>query len=342
MNPRILLLLFFCLITTGREKLNADDYTFFVRQVQMPWQLQWDVAVQKQGSQQSPLAVNPNGARFELWAVKATPLTSYQVDTTYVNSYIPVATVKISSDDPYQVIPRTRADKPFTVTIVTNGLTSNPTAPAAAQQVKILRHNQSYPEGSDGSNINRANATLYSQGSINTNSTTTLVYPQTVVPAPNGDFTKIRGEERFSVYSLADYQAPESQLSSEFIQIWPVARTSIAGITASTEVKAAAPNVTISLSDLYPESFTYAQVYEGPQVLGTEGTFVPGASVVVSGPNPRNETIHMWDWDSVISTDGIWTMEIVTITPFGADRLGHVTFNVKRSIKVNGTVTSSD
>ena len=59
----------------------SNDYTFFVQQIQMDGDgdaandLDWDVSVPQEGSQQSPLAINPYGARFELWAIKSDPLT---------------------------------------------------------------------------------------------------------------------------------------------------------------------------------------------------------------------------------------------------------------------------
>lgn len=319
---------------------HASDYTFFVRQVQMPDAAEWDVTVAQQGTQQSPLAINPNGARFELWTVKANPLTSYLLDTTYVNSYIPVAQVAIQSEDPYSVIPRTRADRPFQVTITVNGLSLDPAAPEAARSVKLLRHVQAYAGSENGATVNRGQASLISQGSLNNNGNHVLTY--TLNSIPGGDRTKVKGEERFSVFSLADYQAPESQLASKFIQIWPLTSLNVTGITSGTIVKSAAPNVNIHLNDLYPDSYTYVQVYEGNPQLGTVGTKVAGAAVVVDSSVPRSEVIRLKDWDAAIASDGIWTMEVITVTPFGTDRLSHVSFTVDRAIKINGAVTSAD
>ncbi len=323
----------------GSAPASADDnYTFFVRQVQMPDELEWDMDVTQQGTDQSALPINPNGARFELWTVKSTPLTSYLLDTTYVNSYIPVSTVSITSGDPYEVIPRTRADQPFTVTIDVSGLSSDPSAPAAALSVKLLRHVQAYLGNDNGQAVNRGLATLLSQGSIDSNGRQELTYAVNAIPG--GDRTKVKGEERFSVFSLADYQSPESQLDSDFIQIWPVASSSIGGIDASTLIKARAPQVTLNLVDLYPDSYTYAQVYQGPQVLGTEGEIVPGSALLVDGTIPRDAILTIEDWDDVIKEDGEWTLEILTTTPFGIDRLEHTSFNVERTIRVNGAITS--
>jgi hypothetical protein len=319
---------------------KADDYTFFVRQIQMPDEAEWDVTVAQTGSQQSPLAINPNGARFELWTVRSNPLTSYLLDTTYVNSYIPVAQMQITSSDPYEVIPRTRADQPFKVAITVTGMSTDPTAPEAARSVKILRHVQAYTGNDNGSSVDRSQASLLSQGSLNNNGTHLLEYPVTSIPG--ADRTKVRGEERFSVYSLDDFQAPESQLASQFIQVWPMSDVTVTGITASDIIKGSAPQVKVKLKDLYPDSYTYVQVYEGGQQLGTGGHKVPGSAIVVDSSVPRNKNLSLKDWDENISTDGIWTLEVITVTPFGTDRLGYISFEVDRSIKVNGSVTSVD
>lgn len=329
-----------CALTVAllSNTLTAADFTFFVRQIQMPDEAAWDVSVGQQGSQQSPLAINPNGARFELWTVRSNPLTSYLLDTTYVNSYVPVAQLSITSEDPYSVIPRTRADRPFNISITVSGMSTDPTAPPAALSVKLLRHVQAYSGNDNGTNVNRALAILLSQGSLNNNGTHTLNY--TVTSIPGADRTKVRGEERFSVFSLADYQAPESQLASKFIQIWPMSDIAITGITSGDVIKSKAPTVNVHVNDLYPDSYTYAQVYEGAPALGTMGTKVPGASITVDNTVPKSEKIMLKNWDEVLTNDGLWTLEIITVTPFGTDRLGYTSFTVDRAIKVNGTVTS--
>ena len=61
-----------------------DDYTFFIRQIQLQdaGELEWDMDVEQQGTDQSALPINPHGARFELYTVKSSPLTSFLLDTT--------------------------------------------------------------------------------------------------------------------------------------------------------------------------------------------------------------------------------------------------------------------
>jgi hypothetical protein len=339
---RILRSLLLAIAFSGGVAEAQNGYTFFIRQTQMPEQSQWDLSVAQSGTRASQLSVSGGGARFDLWAVRSSPLTSYLVDSTYVNAYVPAAQVRITSSDPHSVIPRTRADKPFTVTITVSGLTADQAAQTAARQVKLLRHRQSYPATSDGSNIDRSQAILHSQSSLSSNGTHVLQYSQTVLPAVDGSFLKTKGEERFSVFSLQDGNSPESLLASQFVQVWPVSTVSIDGITSATDIKAKAPNVTVNLTDLYPDSVTYAQVYPGPPVLGTVGTTIPGASLIVKQTVPRNGQLFVWDWDNTITSDGQWTMEVLTTTPFGTERLAVVPFSVSRTIKVNGSVTSAD
>ncbi|MDF1740154.1 MAG: hypothetical protein P1U86_13410 [Verrucomicrobiales bacterium] len=326
------------LLCPGSARSDSDDYTFFVRQIQLPDELEWDTTVPQEGSQRSELEINPNGARFELWAVKASPLTSYLLDTTYVNSYIPVAEVRITSDDPYTVIPRTRADRPFTVNITVTGLSSDPSAPEAAKSVKLLRHVQSYGDNGDGIDIDRGDATLLTQGSIDANGEYEFEYD--VSSIPGSVRTEIRGEERFSVFSLADYEAEESQLDSLFVQVWPVAYTIITGLEDGDLIRGKTPDVKFRVKDLYPDSHTYAQIYEGPAVLGTVGTLISGSSFHYDSSTPRNKNIWARNWDDLIPEDGTYTIEVITVTPFGADRLAYRTFEVEKTISVNGNVTS--
>ncbi len=327
---------------SGAQNTSAG-YTNFLRQVQLPYEpdrITRDVPVtqtsQPEG-QLSPLEINPGGARFELHTVKATPLTSYLLDTKYVGSYIPIAYVAIRSEDPYTQIPRTRADRPFYVDIKIDGLRSGAGDPEPSKRVKLLRHVQSYGSGS-GINVDRSQASLQSQSFITTNGDRTLTYA--VSSIPSADLTKIRGEERFSIFSVEDYQAGESQLASLFVQVWPVADGSISGITSGETINFSAPPVALVINDIYPDSQVYAQVYKGAHSLGTVGSILSGSAVIVKETVPQNRSLSISNWDHAITGDGTWTMELLTSTPFGIDLLDYVTFNVDRTISVNGTVTT--
>jgi hypothetical protein len=328
------------LFVSSAHAQSGVDYTNWLRQVQLPSGVLWDVSVTGEGEILSPLAIDPGGARFELWTIRADPLTVYLLDTKYVGTYVPMADVTIISEDPntYNATPRTRADRPFIVDVNVTGLLSGDGVPEASKSVKLLRHVQSYGAGGTGDGINRNLATLIDQRTLVNNAIHRLSYA--INSIPGADRTKVRGEERFSVFSQADYQAPESQLSSLYIQVWPVADGSISGLTPNQLIRFDLPAITLTLNDLYPDSRTYAQVYKGNPVLGTQGTVVPGSALIVYEAVPQNRVLTVSNWDAALTSDGRWTIELLTATPFGIDRLAYVSFDVDRTIETNGTFTT--
>jgi hypothetical protein len=333
----------YCLVAAvlccgSRVAAQTVTYTNFIRQVQFPSAIQWDVSVEASGEQLSALAIDPGGARFELWTVMSSPLTSCLLSSSYVGTYIPVVEVEIRSEDGSSAIARTRADRPFYVDITVSGLLSGATDPVPSKSVTFLRHVQSYGTGGTGVGIDRTQAALLSQSSIAANGTQNLTFA--INSVPGADRAKVRGEERFSVYSLPDYQAPESQIGSKFIQIWPVADGSIAGITANQLIRYSVPQVTLTLNDLYPNSTTYAQVYKGNASLGSTGTIVPGSALVINDSIPVSRVLLLSKYEEVFDSDGRWTMELITVTPFGTDRLAYVSFDVDRTLKANATFTT--
>ncbi len=329
---------FILFATSLAQAQTAASYANFIRQKQQPTGVVWDMPVAAAGEQLSALAINPGGAQFELWTVNTLTAQGYLLDTRYVGAYIPVADVVIRSEDPYDVIPRTRADRPFYVDVVVNGLLSGPTDPDASKRIKFLRHVQSYGAGGTGFGIDRTQAALLSQSFIETNGTSTMTFAINAVPG--ADRAKVRGEERFSAFSLADYQAPESQLGSQFIQIWPVADGAISGISNNQAIRFRMPPLSIALNDLYPNSHTYTQVYKGAPQLGRVGTIIPGSSLIINDTVPQSRVLTVDAYDNVFDDDGQWTMELVTATPFGLDRLAFVTFSLDRTLQMNSTVTT--
>jgi hypothetical protein len=101
------------------------------------------------------------------------------------------------------------------------------------------------------------------------------------------------------------------------------------------------PVLTLTLNDLYPGSNSYAQAYKGDPVLGTVGAVVPGSSLVLASDTvPVNRVLTLNKYDSVFTSDGRWTIELLTVTPFGTDRLAYISFDINRTIEVNGSVTT--
>lgn len=323
---------------------HAQPFTNFIRQVQFSAATTVtttrDVDVATFGQRPSELAIDPGGARFELWTVNSVGPTSHLLASTYVATYMPVATVTIISEDQTAPVPRTRADRPFQVVANVVGLLNSADAPDASRSVNFYHHVQSYGEGGDGINIDHTMAQQISQGSLTSVGDHPFSYTMHSVPSAN--LAKARGEERFSIFSLADTAsgAPIAQLASETIQIWPVADGTMAGLTNGQKIKFRLPQLTLTLNDLYPISTTYVQAYQGPPALGTVGRVLPGSALVVNEPVPQNRILVVNNYDEVVDADGQWTFELLTSTPFGIDRLAYVTFNVNRSLDVKGTFTT--
>jgi hypothetical protein len=247
---------------------------------------------------------------------------------------VPVATISIRSEDMTGVIPRTRVDIPFYVDVTINGLRTGLTDPAASKSVKLLHHAQSYGVGGSAVGIDRTQAILVSQSAISSNGQQTLTFAYTSVPG--SDRSKVKGEERFSVFSLADYQAPEMQLASQYIEILPIADATISGISNNDVIKFSLPPLTLTFNDLYPNSTIYAQVYKGD----------PESQFIVD-PSTSEKSFSITDYGSVFTSDGRWTIELVTITPFGPERLqtpsgspAALSFDLDQTISVNSTVTT--
>ncbi|QJE97652.1 hypothetical protein [Luteolibacter luteus] len=332
-----------CLTALSSGQGSGTAFTNFVRQHQYPSHTERDMSVTASGLKSSALAIDPGGARFELWTVKNTnPPTAYLLDSKFVSTYVPVASVKVWSDDTtYTSIPRTRADKPFYVEIETNGLSSDPNAPEASRMVNLLHHVQSYGTKGDGLNVNRTQATLRGSQPLVNNGKFKITFAITDIPGTNR--AKIRGEERVSVFSLEDFQAPQSQLASKFIQIWPVTDGTISGITNNQLVRFKMPTITVQLNDIYPGSSNTVQVYKGAPSLGKEGINVP-VSYTNTKAVPDDKTLIIDDFTGVFDEggDGQWTLEVLNTSPFGIDRLAYVTFQLNRTIRFNGSITSQE
>ena len=320
-----------------------SSYTNFIRQTILGTTpaVYWDVSVAPSGERLSLMGITETGSRYELWTVKsgATP-TSFLLDSAYVSSYAPTATIDILTEDSEWTgpVPRTRADRPFSVDIKVNGLLNGPLDPAGSKSVRLLRHVQSYGS-TNGENIDRSQATLFSQAVIDKNGILTLDYPLTSIPG--ADRLRVRGEERFSVFTRNDDGSNDQQLVSRYVQIWPVATAAISGIDPGQTVRFEAPQLVVTVNDLYPSSYTYTQIYKGAPALGTVGKLIPSAQLQIDQATPESRVWISDNYDSLIDEDGQWTIEVITETPFGAERMAHITFHVDRTLEVNSMMSTA-
>jgi len=325
MKPTILLLL-----TLGCAQASPD-FLNLLRQKQQDSGLVWDVPVEPLGKSPSALKLEPGGALFQLWTIHKQSGRDFLLDQKLVGAFLPQATVTVRTGDPYTHVPRTRADQPFTVEIHVSGILSGPDVPEAAARVRIEHHART-PEQPAGDLTNSAPQEPIAVGYLEANGITSLEFPVTNLAAE--DPTKATGEEHFTIHALADGEFGESQIASGFVQIWPVASGHIAGIADGNVVRFKTPVLDVTMEDLYPRSDSYVQVYPGPAKLGTEGKRLEGSFLVLDQDRPASRMLRVFNYGELFEQDGTYTMELITVTPFGADRLHHVTFTVVREMIV--------
>ncbi len=334
-------------LVLAASEAAAQTRTNFIRQVHQATGVQWDVSVGDTGTRQAVLPVLPGGSRFELWTIESHSMKNFLLDVKFVDVNLPKSNIRIVTEDPCTTVVRTRADRPFRVEVTTSGLLSSLGLPLLSDLVVVYRHVQAYGSGEEilglplgGLNLNFDQGILLSAGTISGNGTKVLHYPITAIPGP--DRAKVMGEERFSVVTLPDLGNPLAPLAMKFLQVWPVADGLIEGIDEGQTIRGSLPEVVLTAHDLYPDSQTYAQIYPGGVRNGVGGAVVPGSAVVVNHQVPQNRQLRLSDWDEAVPDNGRWTLELLTVTPFGTDRLDHVTFDVQRALKVRGSLSSLD
>ncbi len=325
--------------------VTAQD---FIRQTQLDDGLTIDHHIHTDsGDMVSLLPLPLEGSKFDLFARGNGDDTNlYWLDSKVINAYMPRATLVLQSEDPAYP-PRTRADRPYTLEFEVTGMLDDPEAPDYARQVLLRHTGGAYPgehysfPGNSGMGSALIGPDRIIAGNLSETSQTL-----TFLEHSTGDPTKTKGEETYTIFSLSGESSTNGvPLASQTIRIFPVGTGEIRGVTEGQVFLHRLPNLEFRLRDMYPRSLTYAQLYEGPADLGATG--VPIA-VTVREYNtiiPQNENIRVEDWGDYISRDGIYTIELLTITPFNdqqPERLDHVTFEVKRTVRVDASLIGSD
>ncbi len=316
----------------------------FIRQIQMLGgaPVIYDISI---SSNNGTVMSNPLVAESSVFQLYTTIIganniqTLVKLDEKSVGTFLPSVTVQALSEDPY-FPPRTRADKPYGIRITIAGMQpDSPDVPAYAKSVQVARSYKLYdsstylPTGQGGDYAD--SFTFRTNGTFVDNA----ILPRLPGERP----TKTAGEESFTVYLHPGSGVPQSELGKATVQIWPVADGVIEGIEQGKTYLDVPQSGSIALRDLYPKSVTYAQVYRGPQQTGIEGIPLPSTVVAFDTYAPQNARLTLADLEQAADDDGLYTIEVLTITPFndGApELLAHVTFRLKRTLEVNAAVTT--
>lgn len=312
---------------------GAANNVHFVRQKQQDTGLIWDMPVQIKGQSPSALALENGGALFQLWAISQSPPKDYLLDQKLVGAYLPKASMKVVTLDPYTKVPRTRVDQPFRVEMQVSDLLSGAGLPLAATTVLLERHVASYPSQQTVLDpVQVASNTPTSSGYLSANGQHVLSYSASALTAP--DPTKASGEEHFLIHALPDGNAKQAQIASAMVQVWPVASGEIKGIANGDQLRFQSPQIELLLNDLYPRSDTYLLLFEGTQYNGVDGT------IVKAYPHDRETTssqvLRVSELESKLTNDGDYTLVLVSDTVYGREMLcAPVTFSIRRTIQVN-------
>jgi len=296
---------------------QASNYTSFIRQIQdgYTW-LTPNIAATGTGTSVS--AILEKGSVFQLWSIDKTTNAEYLLDQKAVSAFLPGGTVTVTSSDrtgDKWGIKRTRIDQPYTVTTTVTGLLSGSGLPDAATKVLAEQHVALYSSNVFSlvaatvlSNTASASALLTSNGS------TVFNYAKPTISVLG---TTASGEEHYVLHALADGTVSQTQLSSDFIQVWPLATGSITGITNGQVLKGSAPALTVTYTNLYPSSTTRVIAY--PTATPSQFIELPLSSVVLDQKTPGSRTMTLTNYDSALPKDGSFIIEIVTTTPFGVN-----------------------
>lgn len=337
--------------------LADDDWSVSLvqRQLQTGREHKTSVAAKGQGLSVAP--VPEGGAEFLLWAIRQTDtgLEETLIDNEMVGAYLPTGDISIETPDPYSgAIPRTRIDQGFTVTYEVGGLVQGdgPDVPLAARQV-LLDHDVASNEvhtnetsGLLGGLTSVAEdvfgdllpAQDFDQRMITNNGLRNLDFPGSNILGSNP--YQDAGVETFRLFALPDGEIAELQLDEAKVQIWPMSKGDFTGIEDNGKYSTI-PEFSVNLTNLYPDSTTWVQIYPGPANPGHEGTVVNESTIVVDDVLPRTTRLVFRDLKRHLTEQGLWTIEVLTRTPFGTEILDTVSFDYGGDvIRVRGSFQS--
>lgn len=330
-------LLLSSLLLCSQAFAAGEGYTNFIRQTQQETGVVWNMPVVSKGQGASLGTLDSKGALFQLWTVETATAKDYLLDQKLVGAYLPAATVTVKTLDPYDKFPRTRADQPFTVTYQVSNLLSGTNLPLASTRVLLEQYTKAYTSATQKSPFPPTTAisgTPFSSAYITNNTTgTTVTFPVTSLKSP--DPSKIKGEEHFVIHALSDGTITQTQIAGAFVQVWPATYGGVQGITAGQKIRFSLPPLTATYTDIYPGASVWSQIYKGPQKLGTQGARLPGSEWTNSDPYSQGKILPISDYSNLAPTDGEYTIEMLSLTPFGLERIDHVTFTVDRTLQIN-------
>ncbi|MEO7101625.1 MAG: hypothetical protein ABI162_19905 [Luteolibacter sp.] len=311
----------------------------------------YDIALSNDKGDVISKPLSAESAVFQLYALETANdgnQTFTKLDEDTVGTFLPQVTAQMLSEDPYPV-PRTRADRPYGLKITIAGLSpDDPKVPADAKVYNAIRSYALYnpttyqPNGTAGEYKEKY---IFNKNGIFTDNGIIHMLPKPEdLPESKYRPTKACGEESFTMCTQTG-TTRGSELAKATVQIWPVADCRILNLEEGKTYFAVPTNASIELRDLYPDSETKVQVYPGVKAPGTVGTVLPSSVVKFSTYLPQNANIVLSDLETSVFADGTYTLEVLTKTPFNdgtPEIIASISFTIKRTLKVNGMISTME
>ncbi|HSJ04066.1 MAG: hypothetical protein ACAI34_02160 [Verrucomicrobium sp.] len=332
----------------------------WVRETDLSSGLIYDIPLTSTGGMFTPpLPISEKGNIFELFARgTAWDTNVYLLDTKLIRAYTPLASFEISTEDSYvrgdptsaNYVKRTRADRPYRLRFKVSGLVSGSSKPAE-NSVYFAFHGRNC----DPQTYSALGQAQYLLHEGNLNNVNFSLYP--LYHELNSATRKAGcGEQTFTMVRYAADGVPDTVLAQPTLQVWPVPSATVENVTAGQVFIDKMPSVVFNYQDLYPDSRTYAQIYPGNAVLGKKGTVIGGTerrigkfynpdTTLESADVPQTLSITVNALTNYTATDGIYTVEVLTETPFfnrAPERLKVITFEVDRIISSRGKLSTAE
>ena len=292
--------------------------------------------------------IEGHNIEYSLWDDQADVLAQLG---DYILAFPGEGDIRALSEDAYPGEVRVLGDNPFYVTaIVETPTLGEVTGGTTGKIIVVKNRDDTVDSDSEESRIISPDAGLTLNTAWGELRTTTLDLATLAQE-------RRKGTETFTLYMEGTGDDSYWHIDRVTVNVFPEASASISGITAG-EVISLVPELTFQFYNLYPVSESWARIYSGTYDPTNEnGTFITPVSVTLPRPGnpiadePQQVTLPLSNWGELIPTDGVYTIELLTQTPYDEDPLTpaidprvltHVTFEVDRTIEVNGEVFSSE
>jgi hypothetical protein len=252
-------------------------------------------------------------------------------------------TLQVGSQDPHTP-PRTRADKPFSLTFIVSHLSELVDAPEYAKTVELVRNYQLYDPATRTASADPSASGGY-QDYFEFFGNGTYYQGEVYHQLPVASSTAGQGKETYVAYTRPDSSGRQYQLGAAAVEIWPVARAVFKNITEGAKYTSLPASSLVELTDLYPLSSTYVQIYKGKPNLGTQGTVLQSSVRTYDTAVPQNSVASLNELDETITDDGVYTIEVLTVTPFNdraPERIGYISIEIDRTIEIRAGMTTTE